>query len=75
MKSIFTTADGRRNEAENQLMAVVTADDFHGPHILVADTNTGERMQLIFSLMEILQLYNWSYDVLRRDGKIGEELC
>jgi hypothetical protein len=75
MKSIFATADGRQDEVENQLMAVVPSDDVHGPHILVTDTNTGERMWLIFSSIEILQLYNWSHDVLRRDEKIGEELC
>jgi hypothetical protein len=75
MKAISTTADGRQNEAEDLLMAVVKSDDAHGPHILAADMNTGEKTQLIFSMVEILQLYIWSYDVLRQSGKIGEGLC
>jgi hypothetical protein len=73
MKAISTTADGRQENAENLLIGVVKSDDGHGPHILVADTSTGERIQLIFSMLETLQLYNWSHDVLRRNGKIGED--
>lgn len=75
MKAISTTVDGRRAKAENLLMAVVKSDDAHGPHILVANTDTGEKIQLIFSTMETLQLYHWSHDVLRWNGKSGEELC
>ena len=37
MKSIFTTADGRQEEAENLLMASSKSDDVHGPHILVTE--------------------------------------
>jgi hypothetical protein len=73
MKTISTTVEGDQDIVEDLLMAVVKSDDAHGPHISVANTNTVERIQLIFSMMEILQLYNWSHDVLSRNGKIGEE--
>jgi hypothetical protein len=68
MKAIFTSADDRQDIAENLMMAVARSDDADGPHILIADINTGEKTQLIFSKMEILQLYIWSHDVLKRSG-------
>src|SRR5262249_50852561 len=65
--------EARQDEAENLVMAIIRSDDVHGPHILVTDTDTGERMHLIFSLLEILQLNNWSHDALRQGKEIGED--